>query len=118
MNDLGKLSHFLGIDVQRDADCVKMSQRRYVEKILERFDTKHYKFRVMPCKEKLNYTDDAELMGDVREYREVVCCLIYLSTCTRPDLSFFVSKLSQHFASPTVEQWKTAKPVLRYLKNF
>lgn len=33
--------------------------------------------------------------------------LIYLFTCTRPDICFVVSKLSQHFAEPTKQHWNT-----------
>uniref|UniRef100_G3N717 Scavenger receptor class B member 1 n=1 Tax=Gasterosteus aculeatus TaxID=69293 RepID=G3N717_GASAC len=54
---------------------------------------------------------------DVRMYREAVGSLIYLTVCTRPDLSFVVSRLSQFFAEPTEEQWITVKHVLRYLKG-
>lgn len=50
-------------------------------------------------------------------YREAVGSLIYLTTCTRPDVSFVVSKLSQYFAEPTEEQWVTVKHVLRYLRG-
>lgn len=50
-------------------------------------------------------------------YREAVGSLIYLATCTRPDLSFVVSKLSQHFAEPSEEHWNTVKHVFRYLKG-
>ncbi len=56
-------------------------------------------------------------MRDVRKYREAVGSLIYLATCTRPDLRFLVSELSQYFTRPTVEQWNTVKHVLRYLKG-
>lgn len=43
--------------------------------------------------------------------------LIYLTSCTRPDLSYVVSKLSQYFNEPTEEQWTTVKHVLKYLKG-
>lgn len=62
------------------------------------------KSRATPCEQKLDYSDDAELMDDVRKYREAVGSLIYLATCTRPDSSFVVSKLSQYFSKPTTEQ--------------
>lgn len=97
--------------------CIKMSQHQYVEKILERFDMQNCKPRTTPCEQKLNYADNAELMTDVRKYRELVDSLIYLATCTRPDLSFVVNKLSQYFSKPTVEQWNTVKHVLRYLNG-
>lgn len=37
MKDLGKLTHFLGIDFDQSEECVKMSQIAYVEKLLVRF---------------------------------------------------------------------------------
>lgn len=117
MKDLGRLRHFLGIDFNQFDNCVKMSQAKYVDKILERFDMQDCKPRSTPCEQKLNYTDGADMMIDVRRYREVVGSLIYLSVCTRPDLSFVVSKLSQYFSEPTDEQWVTVKHVLRYLKG-
>lgn len=49
----------------------------------------------------------------VRKYREAVGSLIYLSACTRPDLSHVVSKLSQYFSKPTEEQYITVKHVLK-----
>lgn len=116
MKDLGKLGHFLGIDFNQSDNCVTMSQTKYVEKILERFNMQNCKPRSTPCEQKLNYTNDAAVMSDVKKYREAVGSLIYLTVCTRPDLSFVVSKLSQYFAEPTEQQWGTVKHVLRYLK--
>ena len=117
MKDLGKLRYFLGIDFKQEDGVVKMSQERYVSKILDRFGMQDCKARETPCEPKLEYTEDAEKMKDPRKYREAVGSLIYLSTCTRPDITFVVSKLSQHFAEPTVEHWNTIKQVFRYLKG-
>ena len=117
MKDLGRLKHFLGIDFNQSDGCVKMSQEKYVNKILERFDMQNCRPRETPCDQKLDYTENAVKMDDVRMYREAVGSLIYLTTCTRPDLSFVISKLSQYFAEPTEEQWITVKHVLRYLRG-
>ena len=117
MKDLGKLKHFLGIDFDQTGDQVKMSQKKYVTKILERFGMQDCRSRETPCEPKLEYTEDAEKMKEPRRYREAVGSLIYLSTCTRPDITFVVSKLSQHLAEPSEEHWNTVKHVLRYLKG-
>lgn len=117
MKDLGRLKHFLGIDFTQSDDSVTMSQQRYAEKILDRFDMQECRTRDTPCEQKVDYTDDAPKMTDVRKYREAVGSLIYLATCTRPDLCFVVGKLSQHFANPTEENWITVKHVLRYLRG-
>jgi len=117
MKDLGKLKHFLGIDFDQSDTWVKMSQKRHVEKIIERFDMHQCKPRTNSCEQELDYTDDSEIVSDVRRYREAEGSLVYLTTCIRPGLSFVVSKLSQYFAEPTEEQWTTVKHVLRYLKG-
>lgn len=117
MKDLGRLKHYLGIDFTQSDGCVTMSQETYVNKILMRFNMQNCKPRETPCDQKLCYTEGATTMRDVRMYREAVGSLIYLASGTRPDLSFVVSKLSQHFHEPTEEQWGTVKHVLRYLKG-
>ena len=117
MMDLGTLKHFLGIDFTQSDGCVKMSQEAYVHRILESFNMQNCKPRETPCDQKLSYTEDAVKMCDVKMHREAVGSLIYLTTCTRPDLSFVVSKLSQYFCEPTEEQWVTVKNVLRYLRG-
>ena len=117
MKDLGQLKHFLGIDFDFSDGCIKMSQEKYTNKILQRFNMSDCRVRETPCEQKLEYNDDAIRMTDIRMYREAVGSLIYLTTCTRPDLSFVVSRLSQYLAKPTEEQWVTVKHVLRYLKG-
>ena len=73
--------------------------------------------RETPCDQKLCYTEDAVKMSDVKMHREAVGSFIYVTICTRPDLSFVVSKLSQYFYEPTEEQWLSAKHVLRYTRS-
>ena len=48
-------------------------------------------------------------------YKELVGALIYVSTCTRPDISFAVGKLSQVYSEPTDEHYSAALMVLSYL---
>lgn len=117
MKDLGRLRRFLGIDFEQTEGQVVMSQKRYVNKILKRFEMQDCRARETPCEPKLDYSENAEKMTNSRKYREAVGSLIYLSTCTRPDISFVVSKLSQHFDDPTEEHWSTVKHVFRYLKG-
>lgn len=117
MKDLGSLKCFLGMDFSQCDGCVKVTQKRYIEKILERFNMQECRIRETPCDQKLEYSEDVPKMLDVKKYREAVGTLIYLTTCTRPDLCFVVSKLSQHFADPTDEHWVTVKHVLRYLRG-
>ena len=50
-------------------------------------------------------------------YRELLGSLIYLMTCTRPDLAFIVTLLSRFMQNPTQRHFKLAKNVLQYLKG-
>ncbi len=56
-------------------------------------------------------------MSESRQYREIVGSLLYIMTCTRPDLSWIVSKLSQTLSNPKEGDLVAAKHVLRYLKE-
>ena len=53
----------------------------------------------------------------VRTYREIVGSLIYAMTCTRPDLAFVVTRLSQSLEKPSEADWITVKHVMKYLKG-
>ena len=53
MKDLGKLKHFLGTDFAQGDGEIKMNQKRYITKILERFDMTHCKPRSTPCENNL-----------------------------------------------------------------
>lgn len=69
-----------------------------------------------PCEQKLNFDTEGEVI-DSTGYREMIGSLMYITTSTRPDLSWVVSKLSQHLAEPKQQHWTTAKHLLRYLKG-
>lgn len=121
MKDLGKISYFLGIPFEQKEEEIKMNQKRYILKMLERFGMSNCKPRSTPCELKLdsdsNEEGDSNEVVNPKEYREIVGSLIYAMTCTRPDISWIVSKLSQTLAKPNVENLVAAKHVLRYLKG-
>jgi len=50
-------------------------------------------------------------------YQAVVGSLLYLSTKTRPDIAYAVSRVTRFCAKPTKEHWAAVKRILRYLKG-
>ena len=60
--------------------------------------------------------NDSQQPCDDKHSREIVGCLLYLMTGTRPDLSFVVTKLSQHMSKPTKTLLGLGKSVLRYAR--
>ena len=119
MKDLGTISRFLGINFTSYTDgSISMDQSQYLLNLLERAGMESCNPRSTPCEVKSSayYTEDDSVI-DEPEYRTIVGSLIYAMTCTRPDLSFVVSKLSQHLSRPTAGDWILLKQVLRYIKG-
>lgn len=71
-----------------------MTQKRHIEKMLSKFGTSEYGPKFIPCEQKLNFDSEGEGINSTR-YREIAGSLIYI-ICTRLDLSWIVSKRSQH----------------------
>ncbi|XP_071712540.1 secreted RxLR effector protein 161-like [Rutidosis leptorrhynchoides] len=51
------------------------------------------------------------------EYYQVIGCLMYAMTCTRPDIAFAVGKLSRYTSNPSTHHWQAIRRVLKYLKK-
>ena len=119
MKDLGKLSWFLGIQFKCENDFIEMSQSKYVEKILSRFNMSNCKPKAIPCELGANKasTGNEIEFENANLYREIVGSLIYLMTCTRPDLCYIVTYLSQYLSKPMKSHYGMAKQVLRYLQG-
>ena len=101
MEDLGKISWFLGIEFAHEHEKITMCQSRYIERLLNRFGMQDCKSKYTPCDmntNKLSNLNGEEI--DAKLYREIVGALIYVMTSTRPDLCYIVTKLSQHLARP------------------
>ena len=54
---------------------------------------------------------------DAVPYRSAIGSLMYLATCTRPDLAAAVSELSKFRQNPNVKHWEGVKMVFIYLKG-
>jgi hypothetical protein len=50
-------------------------------------------------------------------YQQAVGSLMYAMLCTRPDLAYPISVLSQHMANPSMEHWMVVKLIFRYLQR-
>ena len=63
----------------------------------------------------MDWRKKASANGKLFPYRELIGSLMYLTTCTRPDLAFAVGHLSRYVERPTQQHIGAAKRVLRYL---
>jgi histone deacetylase 1/2 len=116
---LGNLHYFLGIEVNKLGDGLKLSQERYAADVLQRAGMHKCKAIDTPLSstKKLSVTEGEPLgTEDATRYRSIVGALQYL-TLTRPDISFSVNKVCQFLHAPTSVHWSAVKRILRYIQG-
>ncbi|KAL0403633.1 UNVERIFIED_CONTAM: Retrovirus-related Pol polyprotein from transposon TNT 1-94 [Sesamum radiatum] len=117
MNDLGLMKYFLGIQVRQSQGEIFISQEKYLEGVLKKFQMHNCKSISTPLavNEKLQLNDGASKV-DPKIYRSLVGLLIYL-TNTRPDIVYPVNLISRFMNEPSKLHFVAAKRILRYLQG-
>ncbi|KAE8999256.1 hypothetical protein PR002_g18510 [Phytophthora rubi] len=69
----------------------------------------------METKARLVPAGDDESVDSSYDYRGALGMLMYLATCTRPDLAYALGQLSRFVSKPTTKHVGALKRVLRYL---
>ena len=117
MTDLGLMKYFLGIQVKQSPGQIFLSQEKYAEDLLQKFNMGNCKPMTTPMavNEKLSKNDGMEKI-DGAIYRSLVGSLIYL-THTRPDIVHAVSIVSRFMNEPSKSHFAAAKRILRYIKG-
>lgn len=108
---------YLGFKIVRDhkAKTLSIVQDHYVDKMLEKFGMEAANPVSTPEQVGSKFTDSPKLPTE-NKFKELVGSLLYLATCSRPDISHAVSKASQT-SEPTQAHWAALKRILRYLKG-
>ncbi|KAK9065411.1 hypothetical protein SSX86_016794 [Deinandra increscens subsp. villosa] len=124
MKDLGKTKYCLGLQIEHAKNGILVHQSNYTEKLLKRFNMDKAnplstpmvvrslnvdKDPFRPCE------DNEEVLGPEIPYLSAIGALMYLTNCTRPDISFAVNLLARFSSAPTKRHWNGIKHVLRYL---
>ena len=126
MKDLGAAKQILGMSIARDrvAGTLKLSQAKYINKVLEKFNMADAKARSTPLGSQLRLSkkqspkteEDIEHMAKI-PYVSAVGSLMYAMVCTRPDIAQAVGVVSRFMSNPGREHWEGVKWLLRYLKG-
>ena len=101
MTDLGKLSYYLGIEVDQGDGYIELKQSSYANNILEKAglrDCNPSKYPMDP-KEQIS-KDEKGKPVDSTMYKSIVGGLRYLVN-TRPDIAFSVGVVSRYIEHPT-----------------
>lgn len=118
IKDLGAAKKILGMEIIRDRKKgeLKLSQEKYIEKILDRFymkdakavnssSTNHFKLSSELC---LETPEEKEYMARV-SYSFAVGSLMYAMVCTRTNIAQVVGVVSRYMSNPGNIHWETMK---------
>ncbi|CAI7843887.1 unnamed protein product, partial [Closterium sp. NIES-54] len=118
--DLGELRSYLGLQITRDRArrTITLTQSHMVQQVLQRFGFTYSSPQAtpLPTRHSLSALPSDESVESSGPYPELVGCLMYLMTCTRPDLAYPLSILAGYVAPGRhrPEHMAAAKRVLRY----
>ncbi|CAI5482506.1 unnamed protein product [Closterium sp. Yama58-4] len=119
--DLGELRSYLGLQITRDRArrTITLTQSHMVLQVLQRFGFTWSSAQATPLAtgHTLSAPPSDESVEPSGPYPELVGCLMYLMTCTRPDLAYPLGLLARYVAPGRhrPEHMAAAKRVLRYL---
>ncbi|CAI7904055.1 unnamed protein product [Closterium sp. NIES-54] len=112
--DLGELRSYLGLQITRDRarHTITLTQSHMVHQILQRFgfQCSSPQFTPLPTGHSLSAPPSDESIEPSGPYPELVGCLMYLMTCSRPDLAHPLSILARYVPPRRhrPEQWEAA----------
>ena len=115
----GSFSEYLGIQYTKLSETeMKMTQEGLIKKIMDATGMNDCNTNRTPTtKEALASDDEGQPMEDEWNYRSVVGMLLYLSTNTRPDISYAVSQVARFSHNPKKSHASAVKTIIRYLSG-
>lgn len=115
---------FLGITIDRDRSKKRLSisQPESIEAMLNKFKMGDCKSFATPAEPGLKLSLDMSPKTDKERdemrlipYKEAVGALLYISTTTRPDISYAVGQVAKFNHNPGLTHWRAVKRIFRYL---
>ncbi|KAJ3570235.1 hypothetical protein NP233_g4536 [Leucocoprinus birnbaumii] len=121
---MSEVEHMLGIKVELVEDGIRISQKAYTKRMLEKFSLEGCKPRSTPLPVGINLsTPDGPESEEEKEemkkvlYREALGSLMWLQVGTHPDLSYAVNLLSRFSSNPGRAHWEAMKHAMAYVKG-
>jgi len=96
IKDLGNVSHYLGIQIQRRADgSFLLNQKGKIIRMLEEYGLLESKPVATPMETGFlnSETEDSTRLPDNSKYRQAIGSLLYIATVSRPDIATAVGIL-------------------------
>lgn len=115
MTIIQKPTSYVGFEIIKNEDIIKISQIEYIKRILKQNDMENSK----PVKIPIQQVEQTKTTRRNKNYpyREIIGSLLYLSTKTRPDIAYGVNFCSRYVEEPSQERITDIKHILKYLNG-
>jgi len=119
--DQGPLTWIFGTGISQDLTkgIVQISQRLYIEDLVQKYSPEKVKGRAVPCTPDILHLasepegDDAMIHP---KYRTLIGQLLWLTVISRPDIAFATTFLARFSAKGTQERFNMALRIVAYLQ--
>jgi hypothetical protein len=117
VTNMGQLHWLFGIQITFNCDSIELSHEAFVDKILQRFQMNDSYPTYLPIdpNTRLMKEDSVLEAEENRLSQSIIGSEMYLVTCTRPDLAYPLSYLTQFLAAPSKSHLTAAKHRLQYI---
>ena len=106
---------FVGLEITKEDGRIKLTQKKYIEKILEDYDMKNAKPATVPMLK--GEESKTPPRNNMFPYREIIGSLLYVSSRTRPDISYAVNYSSRYTENHSQENINDIKHIMKYLNG-
>eukprot|EP00253_Pinus_taeda_P017325 PITA_17325 len=111
------LRYFLGIEVEQSENEIFISQKKYANEVLERFNMHESKAVMTHTVMGLKLSKEDNIKDfDPSLYKIIVGNIMYLNAI-RPDIMHAGSLISRFMERPKKAHWQATKRMLRYVKD-
>ncbi|GMF61722.1 unnamed protein product [Phytophthora fragariaefolia] len=118
IKDMGPAKKCLGINIDQTETGICLHQTANIDSLLMKLGMENCRPVTTPMESTRGlHSEDAEPFLDTDTMRETIGSLLWLGTCTRPDITLAVNYLARFVSAPTTTQWTGVKRVLRYLRG-
>jgi hypothetical protein len=115
----GEVGDFLGIRIHKNStDTFNLTQTGLIEKVIAATGMQDCNSISTPTsKEALGSDRDGEDFDEKWKYSTIVGMLLYLSSNTRPDITYAVHQCARYSHNPKKSHGKAIKRIIRYLQG-
>nr|GEZ42737.1 zinc finger, CCHC-type [Tanacetum cinerariifolium] len=106
MPDMEEVDVILGIKIKRENKGIVITQSRYIDKILEKFNREDCSLVSSPMDLVEKLKPNTRKPVDQLEYSRAIGCLMYAMTSTRLDIAYVVGRLKRFTNNSSRQHWK------------